>query len=161
MQKQYDKIGVFINEDVRDTKLAKARLEQKEKEAKAEKERQEKEGIVTKATRIGRKNYRMRKVDFQLEEELAGSLREVRAMGKDDFLRDRFDSVFRTNKLDVMDNVNEAERKRRLKAAYKFKQRSGVYGTVAEKLKKKNDKKQAELDAKSKQGFLKDDLIML
>ena len=42
-------------------------------------------------------------------------------MGKDDFLRDRFDSVFRTNKLDVMDNVNEAERKRRLKAAYKFK----------------------------------------
>jgi len=83
----------------------------------------------------------MRKVDFQLEEELAGSLREVRAVGKDDFMRDRFDSVYRTNKLDPLDHVHESERKRKIKSSFKFKQRSGVYGTVAAKLKKKNDRK--------------------
>ena len=103
----------------------------------------------------------MRKTDFQLEDELAGSLREVRAMGKDDFLSDRFDSVYRTNKLDVIDHVHEGEKKRKVKASFKFKQRSNVYGTVAEKLDKKNKKKQLELDARSKQGFLQDDLILL
>ena len=64
--------------------------------------------------------------------------------------------------LDVVDTVHEGEKKRKLKTAYKFKQRSGVaYGDVTAKLKRKNDKKQAELDARSKQGFLQDDLIML
>ena len=43
----------------------------------------------------------MKKTDFQMEDELAGSLREVKPVGKDDFLRDRFDSVYRTNKLDT------------------------------------------------------------
>ena len=86
----------------------------------------------------------------------------MRAVGKDDFLRDRFDSVYRRNMLDVVDTVHEGEKKRKLKTAYKFKQRSGVaYGDVTAKLKRKNDKKQAELDARSKQGFLQDDLIML
>lgn len=116
---------------------------------------------MSKGAKIGRKTYHMRKVDFQLEEELAGSLREVRAMGKDDFLRDRFDSVYRTNKLDVIDHVHEGEKKRKCKASFKFKARSGVYGTLSAKLKRKNDKKQAELNAKAKKGFLKDDLIML
>ena len=103
----------------------------------------------------------MRKTDFQLEEELAGSLREVRAMGKDDFLRDRFDSAYRTNKLDVIDHVHEGEKKRKIKASFKFKNRSNVYGTVAEKLDKKNKKKQVELDNRGKQGFLRNDLILL
>lgn len=117
---------------------------------------------MTKGAKIGRKAYKMRKTDFQLEDELAGSLREVRAIGKDDILRDRFDSVYRRNILDVIDTVHEGEKKRKLKTAYKFKQRSGAaFGSVAEKLKRKNDKKQAELDARSKQGFLQDDLIML
>ena len=62
-------------------------------------------------------------------------------MGKDDFLRDRFDAVYRTNKLDVIDTIHEGEKKRKLKASFKFKQRSGVYGTVAAKLKNKNDRK--------------------
>ena len=42
-----------------------------------------------------------------MEDELAGSLREVRAIGKDDILRDRFDSVYRRNILDVVDTVHE------------------------------------------------------
>lgn len=161
-QRQYEKIGVFINEDIRENKESRARIDKKVKETALEKEKQEKKGIVTKAAKIGRKAYRMRKTDFQLEEELAGSLREARTIGKDDFLRDRFDSVYRQNMLDVVDVVHESEKKRKIKAAYKFKQRSGgIYGTVSEKLKRKNDKKQAELDARSKKGFLKDDLIML
>jgi len=76
-------------------------------------------------------------------------------------MRDRFDSVYRTNKLDPIDHVHEGEKKRKIKASFKFKMRSNVYGTVAEKLDKKNKRKQIELDARSKQGFLKDDLIML
>ena len=56
-----------------------------------------------------------------MEDELAGSLREVRPMGRDDFMRDRFDSVFRTNKLDVVDVVHESEKKRRDRAAFKYK----------------------------------------
>jgi len=77
-----------------------------------------------------------------MEDELAGSLREVKPIGKDDFLRDRFDSVFRTNKMDVIDKVHEGEKKRRVKAGFKFKNRSGTaYGTVAEKLDRKNKEK--------------------
>ena len=83
-------------------------------------------------------------------------------MGKDDFMRDRFDSMFRTNKLDVIDRVHEAEKKRRDKASFKYKQRSGTaYGTLAERLDRKNKKKQIELDARNNKGFLKDDLILL
>ena len=105
----------------------------------------------------------MKKTDFQLEDELAGSLREAKPLGKDDFLRDRFDSVYRRNLLDIVDTVHEAEQKRKKKADFKFKQRSGVaYGSVAAKLDKKNKKLKAKLDEKErKSGFLQDDLIML
>ena len=113
------------------------------------------DGIVTKPAKIGRKTYKMKKTDFQMEDELAGSLREVRPIGKDDFFRDRMDSMFRTNKLDVIDRVHEAEKKRRDRSAFKFKQRSGTgYGTLAEKLDRKNKRKQAELDARGNKGFL-------
>ena len=70
-------------------------------------------------------------------------------------MRDRVDSMFRTNKMDVIDRVHEGEKKRRIKAAFKFKVRSGsAYGSLAQKLDKKNKKKQAELDSRGKKGFL-------
>ena len=104
----------------------------------------------------------MHKTPFQMEDELAGSLRQVKPIGTDDFFRERFDSVYRRNLLDVVDTVHEQEKKRKIKAAYKFKQRQGAaYGTLAEKLDKKNKKKAAEIDARSKRGFLQDDLILL
>jgi len=56
-----------------------------------------------------------------MEDELAGSLRELRPIGKDDFLRDRMDTMFRTNKLDVVDHVHEAEKKRKDRSAFKYK----------------------------------------
>ena len=39
MQRQYDKIGVYVNEDKREVKETKARAEKRDKEAKMEKER--------------------------------------------------------------------------------------------------------------------------
>lgn len=106
---------------------------------------------MTKAPKLGRKAYKMKKTEFQLEDELAGSLREAKALGKDDFLRDRFDSIFRRNLLDVVDREHEAEMKRKVRGDYKFKKRSGAaYGSVAGKLDKKNKKLKAKLDEKER-----------
>ena len=96
-----------------------------------------------------------------MEDELAASLRQVKPVGKDDFLRDRFDSVYRTNKLDVKDTVWEAEMKRKDRSRFRIRNRSNLYGTVAEKLDKKNKKRKAEYQNENKKGFLMDDLIML
>jgi hypothetical protein len=71
--------------------------------------------------------------------------------------------VYRRNLLDVIDTVHEAEKKRKIKASSKFKQRSGAaYGSLAQKLDKKNKKYKESLDQRErKEGFLQDDLIML
>ena len=97
-----------------------------------------------------------------MEDELAGSLRQLKAHGQDDLLRDRFDSVFRRNLVEL-DAPTTAEKKRQRKMAYKFKDRAGAaYGSLAEKLDKKNKKLKAKNDAREKkQGFLNDDLILI
>lgn len=71
--------------------------------------------------------------------------------------------MYRRNLLDVIDTVHEAEKKRKIKASSKFKQRSGAaYGSLAQKLDKKNKKYKESLDQRErKEGFLQDDLIML
>lgn len=61
-------------------------------------------------------------------------------------LRDRFDSVFRRNLVEL-DAPTVAEKKRQKKQIYKFTQRnSKAYGTQAERLDKKNKKAKARLD---------------
>ena len=91
--------------------------------------------MVIKPAVVGRFKYKMRKTDFQLEEELAPTLRQLKAQGTDDLLRDRFDSVFRRNLIE-MDAPTEAEKKRQRKMKYKFKERQGAAfgGTLAQKL---------------------------
>lgn len=85
---------------------------------------------------VGRFKYKMRKTDFQLEEELAPSLRQLQASGTNDMMRERFDDIFRRNMIE-MDAPTQAEKKRQRKQEYKFINRSGgTYGTVAEKLNK-------------------------
>lgn len=121
MAKQYDRIQLYINEDIRENKFSKVKIEKAIAEYEAEMKQQEESGYVSKAIKVGRKAYKQRKTEFQMEDELAGSLREVKSVGKDDFLRDRFDSVYRTNKLDKPDNEHEAEKKRKDRSAYKFK----------------------------------------
>ena len=90
-----------------------------------EKERktQESQGVVNKASKIGRKPYKMRKTDFKMEDELAGSLRELRPVGQDDALRERFDSVFRRNLIELEDTEHTIAGKRKYKQSYKFKKR--------------------------------------
>ena len=78
-------------------------------------------------------------------------------------LRDRYDSVFRRNMIEVEDEALAKKRRRDYKKIYKFKQRSGgVYGSMAEKLHKKNLKKDKELkEQKKKEGILQDDMIFI
>jgi len=102
----------------------------------------------------------MKKTDFQLEDELAPSLRQLKALGTDDLLRDRFDSVFRRNLIE-MDAPTEAEKKRQRKLKYKYRERQGAAygGTLAEKLSRKNEKQKRRIN--ESKSFLKDDLIMI
>ena len=132
------------------------------KEIQEERDKQEKEGIVTKPANTGRFKYKMRKTDFQLEDELAGSLRQLRGEGQADLLRDRFDSVFRRNMVE-MDAPTVAEKKRQKKMRYKFKDRhGGVYGSLTAKLDKKNKKMKASLEEREgKMGVLNNDLILI
>jgi len=89
----------------------------------------------------------MRKEDFQLEDELAASLRQMRSTGKHSMLREKQDDIFRTNKLES-DAEYLGDRKRHRKLKFKMKARQGgAYGTLSEKLQKKNIKlKQANDD---------------
>ena len=77
-------------------------------------------------------------------------------------LRDRFDSVFRRNMVE-MDAPTVAEKKRQRKMKYKFKDRhGGVYGSLTAKLDKKNKKLKANLDEREgKAGVLSNDLILI
>ena len=103
----------------------------------AERERQEKVGEVSKPSNVGRFKYTMRKTDFQLEEELAPSLRQLKIQGADDVLRERYDSVFRRNLVEL-DAPTKADKKRVKKHWFKFKERQGAAfgGTVTERLHK-------------------------
>ena len=99
---------------------------------------QETTGIIAKPTLIGRIKYRMRKTDFQTEDELSGSLRTIRSKATPaDLLVDRFDSIFRRNLLEP-DCPIGGDRKRSKKAIYKWHNSRG--GTGAEKLDQKNKK---------------------
>ena len=104
----------------------------------------------------------MRKTDFQLEEELSGSLRQLKPQGQDDLLREHFDTRFRLGQVEL-DAPTKSEKKRSVKAQFKFKERrGGVYGTLAEKLQKKNEKARKDYEEKkNKSGFLNQDLILI
>jgi hypothetical protein len=85
-----------------------------------EKELQKKEGVVTKAQRVGRFKYQMRKTDFQMEEELAASLRQLRPKTGADLLKERYDDVFRRNLLEPTVPEGAWGVKRKGKAKYKM-----------------------------------------
>ena len=131
MAKQYNKVDVFINEDKRETKESLARIQKRLEEERTEKARQELDGVVTKPAKIGRKTYKMKKTDFQMEDELAGSLREVRPIGKDDFFRDRMDSMFGNFNSVIQDKIlislNEMTGKNGLDYQERIKQLSLIH----------------------------------
>ena len=85
---------------------------------------------------LGRYKYKMRKTDFQTEEELAGSLRTMRVKATPaDLLVERYDSVFRRGLIEP-DMPIGGDKKRNRKAKFKWHNSRG--GAGAEKLAKKN-----------------------
>lgn len=74
-----------------------------------------------------------------MEDELAPSLRQIKHMGNDDQLRERFDSVFRRNLIEL-DAPSKALKKRDQKRMIKFKNRQGAAygGTAGKKLMDEN-----------------------
>ena len=56
-QKQYDKIPAYINEDIRENKESKARIAKRLADEALEKKVQETEGVVNKASKVGRRTY--------------------------------------------------------------------------------------------------------
>lgn len=61
-----------------------------------------------------------------------------------------------------MDAPNNAEKKRRRKIQFKFKdRRGGAYGTLSAKLKKKNDKAKQKNDDRESKSWLQNDMILI
>lgn len=84
--------------------------------------------------------------DFQMEDELADSLRKIQPTGKASILRENFDGKFRRGQLEG-DARPGSEKKRQRKQRYKIvARRGGVYGTVSEKLFKQNKRAKQEND---------------
>ena len=156
-----NKVADLVKEhDARESKIQ-AAVEKRRKEEEDEKTRQEQEGVITKPSQIGRFKYRMRKTDFQLEDELAGSLRTIKARATPaDLMLDRFDSVFRRNMIEP-DVPLGADRKRNRKAKFKWHNSKG--GTGAAALDKKNKETKLKNEQKQAQGpsLLKNDLILI
>lgn len=84
----------------------------------------------------------MRKTEFQSEEELAGSLRALKAKATPaDLLVERYDSIFRRNLVEPEAPIG-GDRKRNRKAKFKWHNSKG--GKEAAKLDKMNKKEKAK-----------------
>lgn len=83
----------------------------------------------------------MRKTDYQLDDELAPSLRQLKSTGTHNMLREKQDDAFRRNLIE-MDAPTEGEKKRQRKRQYKIKQRAtgAAYKTESQKLSKRNQR---------------------
>ena len=116
-------------------------------------------GIISKPKNLGRFKYKQRKLDYQLEDELSGSLRQMRPLGNDDLLQDRFDSIFRRNLVEP-DAPTQQEKRRQKKQKYKMVSRVGTkvadLQRETQELRKRNDAKQ-----KGFKQIANDDLIMI
>ena len=103
---------------------------------------------MSKPKKLGRFKYKQKKADYQLEDELSGNLRQLKPLGSDLLLVDRFDSIFRRNLIEP-DAPTQNEKKRQRKLRYKMHNAIGT--TVADlheknqELKRKNDEKEKGL----------------
>lgn len=100
--------------DKKDTVAQKERDDLKIKETADEKEAQETIGFVTRPRHTGKFKYKMRKADFQLEDELAPSLREHKPTGIISMLREKQDDFFRRGQIEL-DAPTIGEKKRQRK----------------------------------------------
>jgi len=129
------------------------------KARKEEIENQEKTGMINKSKNIGRFKYKQRKLEYQLQEELAGNLRTMKPLGNDLLIEDRFDSLFRRNLVEP-DAPTQGEKRRQRKAKYKNHNPQGQHAremhAEVEAHKKRNDQRERGI-----KSFKNDDVIML
>jgi hypothetical protein len=110
---------------------------------------------------LGRYKYKMRKTEFQTEEEVAGNLRTAKPKGTPaDLLIERYDSIFRRNLVEPEMPLG-GDKKRSRKGKYKWHNSKG--GTGAAALAQANSERKQKNTAKAAIGpsLLKSDLILI
>ena len=122
--KDIDRIDNVMKQAENESKAHINKLDKKYKEQHYELQRQEKLGEVNKPRKVGRWKYKMRKNDYQLEDDLSGNLRQMKPLGNASLLDDRFDSIFRRNLIEPNAHDN-LDKKRIRKIKYKFTNRIG------------------------------------
>jgi len=97
-----------------------------------------------------------------MEDELAASMRQMKSTGKHSMLREKQDDFFRCNKIET-DAEFLGDRKRHRKLKFKMKARQGgVYGTLSEKLQRKNKKMAEEQKERDNHAMmLQNDMIFI
>lgn len=159
--KQINSLPALFKDHQAKEKQIEIGMEERRVKEETEKTLQEQKGLITKSSLIGRYKYKMRKTDFQTEDELAGSLRTARSKGTvADLIVERYDSVFRRNLIEP-DMPLGGDKKRARKGKYKWHNSRG--GTGAEEMAKQNAEKKSKNEQKkaSGQSMLKNDLILI
>jgi hypothetical protein len=83
MAKDMEKVEKLVERVENDKRKTKNKMAREEKERKQERDLQEKVGLIRKPKVLGRFKYKMRKDDFQMEEDLAENLRKMKPLGND------------------------------------------------------------------------------
>lgn len=128
--KDIENLDKLVGVDKNETARLNKRLRKLKREEAEETQRQIQTGLIRKPKHIGRFKYSQRKQDFQLEEDLSANLRQLKPLGNENLLGDRFDSIYRRNLVEP-DAPTPAEKKRQRKQKYKMVNR---LGTKAEQL---------------------------
>lgn len=159
--KEINKLPQYLKDHEQKLREIEERIVQRKKDIDEERARQEKTGIVQKPSLLGRHKYRMRKTDFQTEDELAGSLRTIRAKATPaDLLVDRYDSVFRRNLIEPEMPIG-GDRRRTRKGKYKWHNSKGGTGAAALHEKNQELKRKGDIKAATGPSLLKNDLILI
>ena len=158
--KDIERLDNLIKQDENSSNRLRKKIARKLRLEAEENARQETIGTITKPKNIGRFKYKQRKLDYQLEDELSGSLRQMRPLGNDMLLEDRFDSIFRRNLVEP-DAPTQNEKRRQRKAKYKMVSKLGSVAAdlhaETQVLRQKNDAKQKGF----KQVIDQDDVIII
>mmetsp|Transcript_35783 Transcript_35783/g.54836 ORF Transcript_35783/g.54836 Transcript_35783/m.54836 type:complete len:128 (-) Transcript_35783:4-387(-) len=126
--------------------------------------KQEKVGVIGKAKNVGRFKYKQRKEDFQMEDDLAPDLRRMKPLGNDQLMQDRFDSIFRQNKVEP-DAPTNAEKRKYKKREFKLVNKLGIkskelHSEIVE-LQKKNKETKLRMSKKAQSSMANQDVIII
>lgn len=117
--KDIDNMDKLLAVDQNETAHLNKKLKRRVREEAEETQKQVSTGVVSKAKKVGRFKYTQRKQDYLLEEDLSGNLRQMKPLGNESLLGDRFDSVFRRNLVEP-DAPTQSAKKRQRKLKFKM-----------------------------------------